>query len=135
MATGGEYFNPAYEAFCKNSADLFTAIQDPEVLAWELYAENIIPRATRDAASYMMHETGARTLKLLAAVESRIAVDPGTFDVFLSVLAKRSSMRDLCGSMKDAYRKSVQRISINSRTLASVSYTVIYMVRVGLGLG
>ena len=30
---------------------------------------------------------------------------------------------------------SLFRISINGRTLASVSYTVIYMVRVGLGLG
>ena len=106
MATGGEDFNPAYEIFRKHSADLFTAVQDPEVLAWELYAENIIPPAVRDAAAYVMHERGARTSNLLIAVESQIKVDPGMFDVFLSVLDKRPSMSDLCGRMKDDYRKS-----------------------------
>ena len=78
-------------------------IQDPEVLAWELHAQNIIPAAVRDAAAYMMHEKGARTLKLLIAVESKIKVDPGAFEVFLSVLAKRTSMSDLCERMKDTY--------------------------------
>ena len=106
MATGGENFNPAYEAFRKHSADLLTVIQDPEVLAWELYAENIIPAAVRDAANNMMHERGKRTSDLLVAVDSRIVADPGAFDVFLSVLANRPSMRDIYGKMKETYRKS-----------------------------
>ena len=93
------------ETFRKYSAQLLTAIQDPEVLAWELYAENIITRAVRDSAAYAMHERGARTSNLLAAVESQIAADPGVFGVFLSVLAKRSSMSDLCKKMKDACGK------------------------------
>ena len=101
-----ENLNPAYETFRKHSADVFTAIQDPEVLAWELYAKNIIPAAVRDAANNTMHERGKRTSDLLAAVDSQIAVDPGAFDVFLSVLANRPSMSDLCGRMKDDYGKS-----------------------------
>ena len=108
MATGGENFNPAYEAFRKHSAGLLTVIQDPEVLAWELYAENIITSTVRDAANNMMHERGKRTSDLLAAVDSRIVADPGTFDVFLSVLANcnRPSMSDLCERMKETYCKS-----------------------------
>ena len=106
MATGGGNFNPAYETFRKHSADLLTVIQDPEVLAWELYAEKIIPAAVRDAAAYVMHERGMRTSNLLIAVESRIKVDPGTFNKFLSVLAKRPAMSDLCRRMMDAYGKS-----------------------------
>ena len=106
MATaGGENFNPAHEAFRKHSADLLTVIQDPEFLAWDLYAENIIPSTVRDAANNMMHERGKRTSDLLAAVDSQIVADPGAFDVFLSVLAKRPAMSDLCGRMKDAYCK------------------------------
>ena len=102
MATGtGGGENPASETFRKYSADLLTAIQDPEVLAWELYAKNIITTAVRDAASYMMHERGVRTSKLLSAVESRITTDPKVFDVFLSVLSKRPYMSDLCGRMKE----------------------------------
>ena len=106
-ATDGEIFNPAYETFRKHSADLLTAIQDPEVLAWELYAENIIPPAVRDAANNTMHERGKKTSDLLAAVDSQIAVDSRAFNVFLSVLAKRPSMNDLCERMKDTYGKSV----------------------------
>ena len=105
MATGGENFNPAYEAFRKHFADLLTAIQDPEVLASELYTENIISTAVRNAAAYVMHGRDARTSNLLIAVESQIKVDPGMFDVFLSVLAKRPSMSVLYGRMKDSYRK------------------------------
>ena len=70
-----------------------------------MYAEDIISQAVRDAAAYTMHEKGARTSNLLVAVESRIAADPGAFGVFLSVLAKRPSMSDLCKQMRDACGK------------------------------
>ena len=104
MATDGEEnFNLAYKVFRKHSADLLTIIQDPENLAWELYAENIIPPAVRDTVTYPMHEKSARTMKLLIAVESKIKVDAGVFNMFLSVLAKQPSMSDLCGRMKDTY--------------------------------
>ena len=105
MATGGENFNAAYEAFRKHSADLLTVIQDPEVLAWELFSENVVTSAVVEFANNMTHERGERTSKLLMAVGSQIAVDPRTFDVFLSVLIKRPSMSDLYGRMKDNYRK------------------------------
>ena len=72
MATGGrENFNPAYETFRKYSADLLTVTQDPEVLA---------SAAVRDAANNTMHERRKRTSDLLAAVDSRIAVDPRAFE-------------------------------------------------------
>ena len=100
-----ENLNPAHKAFHKHSADLLMVIQDPEVLAWELYAQNIISPAVCDAANDMMHDRSKRTSDLLAAVDSRIAVDPGAFDVFLSVLAKRPPMSDLCRRMKDVYSK------------------------------
>ena len=107
MANGGEKnFNLAYEAFRKHSADLLMAIQDPEVLAWELYAENIISSEMRDAVNNRMHERCERTSKLLAAVDSQIAVDPEVFNVFLSVLSKQPSMSDLSQKIKNAYSKS-----------------------------
>ena len=95
--------NSACEAFRKYSADLLTAIQDTEHLAWALYAENIITIAARDAAVNMTHERSKRTSTLLTAVESRIATDPGAFDVFLSVLAKQPTMSDLHRRIKDEY--------------------------------
>ena len=96
-------FNPAYETFRKHSADLLTAIQDPEVLAWELFSENVVTSTVVEFANNMTHERGERTSKLLMAVGSQISVDPGVFDVFLSVLDKQPAMSDLCGRMKEAY--------------------------------
>ena len=106
MTTGGENFNPAYKTFRKHSADLLTVIQDPEVLAWELFSENAVTSAVVEFANNMTHERGTRTSNLLMAVGSQIAVDPGVFDMFLSVLDKRPAMSDLCGRMKDDYGKS-----------------------------
>ena len=108
MATGGgENFNPAYETFRMYSADLLTVIQDPEVLAWELFSRSVISSAVVEFANNLTHERGARSSKLLMAVGSQIEVDPAAFDVFLSVLAKRPSMSDLHRRIKDTYGKSV----------------------------
>ena len=124
MATGGGK-NPAYETFRKHSADLLTVIQDPEVLAWELYSKDIITVDEREAACYHLHGRRMRTSSLLSAVESKIAVNPGTFDVFLSVLAKRSSMSDLHRRMKDTYSKSVRQASLDgSRNL---EYCIVFV--------
>ena len=107
MAAGCKNFNPAYETFRKHSADLLTVIQDPEVLAWELFSEKVVTSTVVEFANNVTHERGERTSKLPMAVGSQIEVDPGKFDVFLSVLAKRPAMSDLCGRMKDAYGKSM----------------------------
>jgi len=111
MATGGENFNPAYETFRKYSADLLKVIQDPEVLAWELFSKCVVTSAVVEFANNMTHERGTRTSNLLMAVGSQIAVDPRAFDVFLTVLDKRPSMSDLCGRMKDVYGKSPAPLS------------------------
>ena len=103
-ANGGESVNPAGKTFRKYSAQLLTAIQDPEVLAWDLYSVDIISQAVRDSATNTMHERRVRTSKLLEAVESQISLDPNTFDVFLSVLAKRHEMNDLCKRMKKSWK-------------------------------
>ena len=104
MATGGEEnFNLAYKVFRKYFSDLRMVIQDPEVLASELYSESVVSSTMVEFTNNMTHEKGVRTLKLLIAVESQIKVNPGTFNVFLSVLAKQPSMSDLCGRMKDTY--------------------------------
>ena len=106
MATGGENFNPAYETFRKHSADLLTVIQNPEVLAWELYSKGVVSSTVVEFTNNMMHGRSTRTSNLLVAVDSQIEVDPRVFDVFLSVLDKRPTMSDLCGRMKDDYGKS-----------------------------
>ena len=89
--------------FKKFSGELMTVIQDPELLAWELYSEGIITVDEREAACHHMHFRSMRTSSLLSAVEGKIKVDPAKFDVFLSVLAKNSSFTDICEKMKGAF--------------------------------
>ena len=116
MAAGcKENFNPAYETFRKHSADLLTVIQDPEVLAWELFSENVVTSNVVEFVNNMTHERGERTSKLLMVLGSQIEVEPRAFDVFLSVLAKRPSMSDLCGRMKDAYGKSMRQAHLEEQ--------------------
>ena len=93
--------------------------------AWDLYSKDIITVDEREAACYHMHSRGMRTSSLLSAVESKIVVNPGAFDVFLSVLAKRSSMSDLCRRMNDTYSKSVRQASLDgSRNL---EYRIVFV--------
>ena len=71
MATGvKENFNPAYKTFRKYSAHLLKVIQHPDVLALELFSEDIITADEREAACYYLHRSTMRTVNLLLAVES-----------------------------------------------------------------
>ena len=112
LLSGTETCNPAYEIFQKNIPYLLMAIQDPNMLAEELFAENVVSHAVVESVSYGMHERGVRVSKLLMAVESQIEVNPGVFNVFLSVLAKQHSMRDLYRRMKDAYSKLLEQFEL-----------------------
>ena len=104
-----ESFNLAYETFQKNTAHLLMNIQDPEVLAQELFSKQVVSSAVVEFANNMTHEKGVRTSKLLMAVESHIVVEPEAFNVFLSMLARRPLMSDLCKRMKDVYGKPVRQ--------------------------
>ena len=96
------------EVFRKHFGELLAAIQDPEVLACELYSANIITTKERDAAASTNQARAIRTSNLLATMVSQIAVDPRAFDVFLSMLATRSSMNNLLGRIReDVYGKLV----------------------------
>ena len=95
----------AYVVFHGHYADLLIAIQDPEILACELFTESVVSSTVVEFANNMLHQRDVRTSKLLMAVESQILEEPGAFDMFLSVLAKRPLMSDLCGRMVNAYGK------------------------------
>ena len=112
LLSGTETCNPAYEIFQKNIPYLLMTIQDPEILAQELFAKNIVSRAVVESVSSRMQERGVMVSKLLMAVESQIEVNPGVFNMFLSVLAKQHSMSDLYWRMKDAYSKLLEQFEL-----------------------
>ena len=109
------------EIFQKYFSDLVESIQDPEFLACKLYSERIITVSVREAAS-TTHARAQRALNLMSAVETKVKGEPHAFDVFLSVLHKKSLMSDLYRRMRDEYGKN-HRPNQPQRGSLSVSRT------------
>ena len=83
------------EAFRKCSADLLRGIQDPELLAWELYSDEVIPQTVMDEVSMVGLSAVQRKTRLLSAVRDQIAVDPAKFQILLQVLRKQLPLKGL----------------------------------------
>ena len=92
------------EAFRKCSADLIKKIQDPELLAWELYSSNIISKKQVDEVSMVGLSAVQIKTRLLSAVGDQIAVNPAKFQNLLKVLRKQPSLKDIVKKLKETYR-------------------------------
>ena len=91
------FLNSACEAFRKYSADLRTAIQDTDVLAWDLYAESIITDTVRDTAVNIMHERVART-STIDNIPSRIRSMPSIQRCCQAQMLHQKDIQYLCES-------------------------------------
>ena len=77
------------------SANLIRWIQDPELLAWELYSDEVIPKKFMDEVSMVGLFTVQRKARLLSAVRDQIAVDPAKFQNLLQALRKQPPLKGL----------------------------------------
>ena len=77
------------------SADLIRGIHDPELLAWELYSDDVIPQTVMDEVSVVGLSTVQRKTRLLSAVRDQIAADPVKFQKLLQVLRKQPPLKGL----------------------------------------
>ena len=103
---GRDPSNPAAcEAFRKHSADLIRAIQDPEVLAWELYSDQVISYSVVDDVSVAALSPVQKKTRLLAAVRDQIAVDPAKIVKFIQALRKQPTMEEVARKLEETYRE------------------------------
>ena len=91
------------EAFRKCSADLMREIQDPELLAWELYSDEVISETVMDKVSVVGLSSVQRKARLLSTVRIQIATDPTKFQNFLKVLRDKPQLKDVAEKLKTAY--------------------------------
>ena len=96
------------EAFRKCSADLIRKIQDPELLAWELYSDDILSQTAMDEVSVVGLSSMQRKTKLLNAVRVQIVFDPTKFQNFLQALKKQPSLEGVAEKLKTAYESNLQ---------------------------
>ena len=90
------------ETFRKCSADLIREIQDPELLAWELYSDDIIPEIIVDKVSVVGLSGVQRKTRLLMAVRDQIAVDRKKFQKLLLVLRSQPSLKVVADNLQQA---------------------------------
>ena len=83
------------EAFRKCSGDLMTRIQNPELLAWQLYSKGVLSEMVVDKMSTMELSTVQKNAKLLSAVRDQIVVDQSKFQDLLIVLREQPELKDV----------------------------------------
>ena len=86
MATVGADNNEA-RAFAECSAVLFEVIDNPESLAWNLYAKGLVSLEIRSKATQHTSTREERVTVLLSAVERQIRTHPKRFNDLLEVLS------------------------------------------------
>ena len=98
----------ASEAFRKCSADLIRGIQDPELLAWELYSDDVMSETVVDEVSAVALSDVQRKTRLLNAVRAQITVHPAKFQNLLRTLRRQPSLKDVAKKLKTAYESSLK---------------------------
>ena len=93
----------ASEAFRKCSADLIRGIQDPELLAWELYSDDVVSETVVDEVSVVGLSGVQRKTRLLSAVRDQIAVDSAKFQNLLQALRKQPPLKDVADRLETIY--------------------------------
>ena len=91
------------KAFRKCSANLIRAIEDPELLAWELYSDEVISESVVDEVSTVGLSSVQRKTRLLSAVRDTIADDPDKFQNLLIVLRNQPSLKGVADKLKATF--------------------------------
>ena len=107
MASLASESTPQATTLREHFSDLVRAVQDPTILAGDLYSAGII---TQSLLERVNSATGGLTTKadktsfLLSAVSDQTVVSPDTFDTFLSILCEDHGplLPDIVEKMKDS---------------------------------
>ena len=107
------------QAFQTLMGDLFTAIESPDTVAFEVYAAAIIGRTKRDDI-LDFQQSSKKKRALLTAVEAQIELRPTVYYEFLEILSKDPSMSFICQKMKEKCGNSC--LCINSYSLFAFTW-------------
>ena len=97
----------ALEALRQLFADLVRVLQDPELLACDLYAEGIVLENALEEVSVVGITATQKRVKLLSLVKDQLAVYPAKLLEFVDVLKKRPPMVEVAQRLERTYCKSL----------------------------
>ena len=95
----------ALEALRQLLADLVRVLQDPELLACDLYAEGVVLENALEEVNVVGITATQKRMKLLSLVKDQIAVYPAKFDEFVHVLKKQPPMVEMAERLERKYCK------------------------------
>ncbi len=95
--------SPSLEAFRRHSGDLLTVIQDPDVLAWQLFSKHVISNSIVEEICLPTITPVQKKNRLLTAVRDHIAVNPAGLDTFLEVLKEQPYLMDIAQTLEETY--------------------------------
>ena len=81
--------NPASEALRQLYSALVRTVQDPELLACDLYCKGVVSESATDEMTVLGIPATIKRMKLLSLVRDQIAVDPDKLDMFVQALKER----------------------------------------------
>ena len=96
------------ETLRKCCADLIKEIEDPELLAWELYSSNVISKKQVDEVSIAGQSAVQRKTRLLSAVGDQIPPNPARFQNLLLVLSEQPPLKDIVKKLEKTYRSHLK---------------------------
>ena len=86
---------------------LTTALSlEPLTIASELFAQNLIPSSMMDEMLLPVVTSKQKASKLVTAVRSAVEINPGNYKVFVDVLEKEPSRKDIVKILAAAYQRS-----------------------------
>ena len=107
--------NSASEALRLLYGDLVRVMQEPELLACDLYAEGIVSRSALEETNVVGITPTQKKMKLLSLVVDHIALNPAKFHKFVQILRKQLPMLEVAERLEGTYREySYDQLHIRS---------------------
>ena len=109
MATGSDGTSPKAEAMAASDAlrrlcgDLVRVMQEPELLACDLYAEGIVPQSALEEMNVVGIIPTQKRMKLLSLVIDQVAVDAERLPKFIQLLKKRPPMVEVAERLERTF--------------------------------
>ena len=97
----------ALEALRQLFADLVRVLQDPELLACDLYAEGVVLENALEEVSVVGITATQKRVKLLSLVKDQIAVYPDKLLEFVRILKERPPLVEIAQRLERTYCKSL----------------------------
>ncbi len=99
----GDVSTACLGAFRHHSSDLITVVQNPEVLAWQLYSHGVVSNTVVDEVCLPNLAPVYRKARLLTAVRDQIVVDSASFGSLLLVLKMQPYLASIAQRLEQTY--------------------------------